>query len=91
MLFCDCQDIHGVIRIRRQILRHFSHYKMYLFLLLNIRLTYCIYRLNNPPRNYNAGVAAVLDGMENSRLDDAHVEKMYMYKLVMQLSSFLSY
>ena len=61
------------------------------FCFLNIRLKYCIYRLNDPPRNFNVGVGAVLDGLENSRLDDVHVEVMYIYKLVMQFSSFLSY
>ena len=48
------------------------------FCFLNITLKYCIYRLNDPPRNFNAGVAAVLNGMENSRLDDLHVEVMYI-------------
>ena len=75
MLYCDCHDIHGVVRIRQQILRHFSHYEM----------------MDNPPRNFNAGVAAVLDGMEDNRLDDVHVEVMLIYELVMQFSSFLSY
>lgn len=26
MLYCDCQDLHGVVRIRQQILRAFSHF-----------------------------------------------------------------